>query len=320
VRQLLTFARKTESLIESVRLNEVIEEMVKLLKETFPKTVALDLKLDKNIPSIVGDANQLHQAFLNISLNARDAMPRGGTLTFTTRTVAGTDCQGRFPDAEKQQYICISVTDTGIGMDEATRRRIFEPFFTTKEKGRGTGLGLSVVYGVVTSHHGFIDVESEVGDGTTFRLYFPIQSHDVVPSTILTTQDKSEVVGGTETLLIAEDEEMLLDLLRGLFAGKGYTVLTARDGIEAVEVYRQHMDKVALVLMDMNLPKLGGWETYLKLKEVNPKAKVIIASGFVGPNLKSEILKAGAKDFVQKPYIPVEILRRVRRVLDHAEK
>ncbi|MEK6572226.1 MAG: response regulator, partial [Bacteroidota bacterium] len=193
------------------------------------------------------------------------------------------------------------------------------PFFSTKQLGTGTGLGLSVVYGIVKGHQGFIDVESEIGQGATFRLFFPTRRRDMEP---FDTQVEvpEEVAGGKETILLVEDEEMLLDLLGTLLAGKGYRVLTSKDGIEAVDVYRRHRSEVALVLMDVGLPRLSGQEVLQKLKEMNPKVRVILASGYLDPLIKSEMLQAGAKYFVQKPYVPNEILRQVRDTLDRTEQ
>jgi two-component system cell cycle sensor histidine kinase/response regulator CckA len=316
VRQLLTFARKTETLFESVRLNDVIVELAGMLEQTLPRSIQVSSKLGKEIPSITGDSNQLHQALLNLSLNAHDAMPKGGTLTFTTRTVMGTEVRRRFPEAQKEEYVCVSVADTGIGMDKSLLARVFEPFFTTKEKGHGTGLGLAVVYGVVTSHHGFIDVESRVGHGTTFHLYFPVPECSIGVPLIAAEQARAQVPGGTETLLVVEDEEMMLDLLKSILGGKGYQVMTARDGEEAVKLYARHRNQIDLVLMDMGLPKLSGAEALQKLQGINPKVKVIFASGYINPHIKSEVLKAGVKHFVQKPYVPQEVLLHIRKVID----
>jgi two-component system cell cycle sensor histidine kinase/response regulator CckA len=316
VRQLLTFARKADTLLESVRLNDVILELADMLKETFPKTIQISLQLEKEIPSITGDANQLHQALLNLSVNARDAMPRGGTLTLTTRAVMGAEIRRRFPEAQRERYVSLSVADTGIGMDVTFLARVFDPFFTTKEKGQGTGLGLAVVYGVVASHEGFIDVESQVGHGTTFHLYFPIHDLNIQVPVIATEQAQAQVAGGTETVLVVEDEEMLLDLLENILTAEGYRVMTAKDGAEAVEVYTQYKNQIELVLMDMDLPKLSGAEVLRKLQEINPKVKVIFASGYIDPHIKSEVLKAGVKHFVQKPYIPQEVLRHIRKVIE----
>jgi CheY-like chemotaxis protein len=242
-------------------------------------------------------------------------MPTVGTISIQTNTVQRSKLQAKHANAVEEKYVCITVTDTGKGMDETTRSRIFEPFFTTKERGRGTGLGLSVVYGVVDNHHGFIDVESDLGRGTTFHLYLPTSSPRVELS-LPQQREPGEAVGGKETILVVEDEELLLDSVVQVLEGKGYRVLAAKDGIEVLEIYNQHSNDIAAVLMDMGLPKLGGWEVFQKLKAVNPMVRVILASGYLDPYIKSEMLKAGAKDFVQKPYVPEQILTRLRRVID----
>lgn len=321
VRQMLTFARKTDTRTESVRVNDIVRELVKLLEETFPKTITFSLELEQKLPSIQADPDQIHQALLNISLNASDAIllasPRGqkgGTISFKTKAVPGSAVRLIFPEAREESYVQISIADTGIGMDEKTKSRLFEPFFTTKERGKGTGLGLAVVYGIVKAHHGFIDVESEFGRGTTFHLYLPVPPRNI--EVFKTPQEEAEEVeGGTETILVVEDEELLLDLVRNLLEDKGYRVMTASDGIEAVEVYRDHKDQIDLVLMDIGLPGLEGREVLTNLKEVNPNVLVILASGYIDPQMKSELLKAGAKHFVQKPYVPAEILKRIRDVI-----
>jgi PAS domain S-box-containing protein len=315
VRQLLTFARKTDVLLESLNLNELVTELATMLKETFPKTITFSVQLDKQLPSIIGDRNQIHQALLNLCLNSRDAMPRGGTITFTTEIQDRATLLEQYSDAQDEQYIRLSVTDTGEGMDEATLGRIFEPFFTTKARGKGTGLGLAVAYGVVKSHRGYIDVESTVGKGTTFHLYFPVPSQKY-ESLGVAKEELKDVVGGKETILIVEDEEVLLDLVTTICQAKGYTILTARDGEEAVKTYAEHKEKISLVLTDLGLPKLGGFEEFLEIKRINPNVKVIFASGYVDPQLRGEMLKTGAQDFVQKPYEPNKILKKIREVLD----
>lgn len=315
VNQLLTFARKTDVTLESVNVNEVIIEFKKLVEETFPKTIVFTLELHDPIPTIIADHNQVHQALLNLCVNARDAMPKGGIVNISTSVVTKSSLEDRFTEAGDDTYVRISVADNGAGIDEHTRERIFEPFFTTKERGKGTGLGLAVVYGVVKSHRGFIDVESEVGSGTMFNMYFPIRTQSVEPFETIKSIE-SEVVGGNETILLVEDEEMILDLVKGLLENRGYRILTARDGVEAVEVYRQYSDEIALVMSDMGLPKLGGFEAFLEMKKAERKPKVIFASGYLDPQTKSEMFKAGVKNFVQKPYDPGEILRSIRDVLD----
>jgi len=315
VKQILTFARKTDVLYGPVYLNLLITEVARMLAETFPKTIAVELNLGKSLPAIVADPTQILQVVLNLCVNARDAMPNGGTLRITTQRCDGVSLRSLFPDAEQEHYLQMSVADTGIGLEEKVKSRIFEPFFTTKEKGKGTGLGLSVVYGVVKSHDGLIRVESEPGKGSTFHLYFPIPKTEGEPRESLEI-DKGEVPGGSETLLLVEDEEFLRELVKTLLGSKGYQVLTARDGEEAVEIYRQHRASITMVLMDMGLPKLSGQDAFLKLKTINPKVKLIFASGYLDQDTLTEVIKAGAKDFVPKPYNPNELFKKIRSVLD----
>jgi len=319
VRQLLTFARKTDVAFEEMNVNSVVDELGKLLKETFPRDIAFEVDTDPSIPLIIADANQIHQAVLNLCVNARDAMPAGGTLTLKTETVSGADLRTRFPETHADCYACISVTDTGIGMDEQIRSKIFEPFFSTKERSRGTGLGLSVVYGIVNTHHGIIDVASEHGKGATFSLYFPIPQ-SVTPTFMAEEQKKPEVPGGTETILVVEDEELLLELVQSLLESKGYNILIAKNGKEAVEIYRDRKDHIDLVLTDLGLPKLGGWEASLQIKAINPKVKVVVATGYLDPAQKQEMMETGIEEFVQKPYLATELTAKIREMLDAKRK
>jgi two-component system cell cycle sensor histidine kinase/response regulator CckA len=315
VQQILTFARKTEVSFEPVNLNDTVVELAKLLEETFPKTITFSLRLAPNASYINADRTQLHQTLLNLCVNARDAMPDGGVLSIGTERIGGIQLQRRFTDAIEDGYVRISVSDSGMGMDEATRVHIFEPFFTTKPIGKGTGLGLAVVHGIMKSHHGFVDVESQPGNGATFSLYFPSSklNHEAHQSRKITG---SEGVGGRETILVVEDEEALCDLVRALLESKGYRVLTAVDGEGAIKLYRAHSEDIALVLSDMGLPRLSGEDVFLQMKAINPDLKIILVSGYLEPEVKARLIKSGAKGFVQKPYVPLEVLERIRETLD----
>ena len=315
VRQILTFARKAAVVFGPLEMNIMIKEIVKMLRETFPKTIDISLELDKAIPPINADATQIHQAILNLCVNARDAMPVGGILTLRTGVVDGGSLRNIFPDVLEGNYLHVRVTDTGIGMNEKTQEQIFDPFFTTKEKGKGTGLGLSVVYGVMKEHHGFVNVKSDPGKGSTFNLYFPIP-HEHAPTTVVESVEEENIPGGHETLLIVEDEETLLEMLKVAVEGKGYHVITANDGLQALEVYRSRKDEIDLVVTDIGLPKITGELLFGELKKLNPSVKVILVSGYIDVNLKSEILKAGVKEFIQKPYFPDDALKKIREVLD----
>jgi PAS domain S-box-containing protein len=315
VSQILTFARKTDVLVGPVDLNVMVKELFKMLKETFPKKIELSLQLSKDIQFINADATQVHQVLLNLSVNSRDAMSSGGTLTFKTEVVKGSNLRNIFSNTSDGDYVHLNVSDTGIGMDEKTRSQIFDPFFTTKEKGKGTGLGLSVVYGVIKNHNGFVNVESEPGKGSTFNLYFPI-SAESLRATGKEAEDREEVRGGTETILVVEDEEALLTMLKVILEVKGYRVIAAVDGLEALELFRKHKDEIALVMTDVGLPKISGDQLFFELKKVNPSVRVVLMSGYIDARLKSEIFRAGVHDFVQKPYEPNEVLKKVRESID----
>ncbi|TAK66873.1 MAG: PAS domain S-box protein [Bacteroidetes bacterium] len=315
VRQLTTFARSSEPILMSVNLNALIQEIERMVRETFPETITCAVAMHHDSASILADPNQMHQALLNLCLNARDAMPEGGILTMKTSIISGDALQEKYPEANANRYVCIAVSDTGIGFDPMTREHIFEPFFTTKEIGKGTGLGLSVVYGIVKNHKGFIDVTSELNNGATFSLYFEAQPG--VEKFIEEEQaDLGEVQGGNETLLIVEDEEMLLELVKSLLELKGYSVLIAKDGEEALELLRKNSAGISLILTDMGLPKVGGWDLLRYALEINPRIKVILASGYLDSELRQRMIDSGAADFIQKPYEPDFILSKIREVLD----
>ncbi|HTY36303.1 MAG TPA: PAS domain S-box protein [Bacteroidota bacterium] len=315
VGQLLTFASKSDVLFESVSINEIVQETTRLVGETFPKNITISMRLDPSLPTIVADSTQLHQMILNLCINSRDAMPRGGTLSLVTNLMDGRDVAGRFSGAGAAQYVVLEVSDTGEGMDEETRRRVFEPFFTTKEKGKGTGLGLASVYGIIEGHGGFVDVESELGTGTSFQIYLPAEV-ETKKNREIKREPLGDVPRGTETILVVEDEDMLRDLLKGVLTSKGYTVVTAADGVEAVELYMLHRKEIALVVADVGLPRLSGNEVFHKLKRINAKVNVVLASGFLEPGFTAEVLKSGVREIIRKPYQPDELLRSIRRILD----
>lgn len=315
VKQLLTFARKREVLFESVNINDITGEIDKLLRETLPKTITVSISLQPELPFVIADAGQLHQVLLNLCVNARDAMPRGGTLSISCNTVEGESLSSRFPKIVARQYVQIKVSDTGVGMDETTRQRIFEPFFTTKDLGKGTGLGLAVVFGIVERHAGFIDTQSVPGEGSSFAVYLPVAEQGLeVPLRV--RKGTEEIPGGSETILVIEDEKMLRGSVKAVLVSKGYTVLTAEDGVEGIEVYQAHQKEIAVVLSDVGLPRLDGQDVFRKVRESNPQAKVILTSGFFDPEIKAQMFKAGVKDFIQKPYSYSEILQKIRTVID----
>ncbi len=315
VQQILTFARKTETEYGAVNVNDVVMEIMTMVFETFPKILTYTQNFDKSITFINADRSQLYQALLNLCVNARDAMTRGGVLTINTRMVSGASLRNQHPDAAASSYVCIEVSDTGEGMTEEIRKRIFEPFFTTKGIGKGTGLGLSVVFGVVQTHKGFIDVESELGKGTTFRLYLP--ASQAIESVIEKEEETlEEIPGGTETLLVVEDEETLLLFLQTALVDKGYKVLSAKDGLTALRIYQERKNDISLVLTDLGLPSMTGLEVCQHIKAIDPHEHMILATGFLDPDMKSEFLKAGIQHFLYKPYDFKKVLKVVREVLD----
>jgi two-component system cell cycle sensor histidine kinase/response regulator CckA len=316
VQQLLTLARKTRTEFNSVNTNGLIEELIALISQTFPKTIALSTTLEPDLPPVTADQNQIEQALLNLSVNARDAMPEGGRLTFKTHTVNGAAL--RSGDATKDgQYVCIEVSDTGTGMDESVRKRIFEPFFTTKDVGKGTGLVLSVVYGIVQNHGGFIDVESKPGTGTCLRLYLPASlsglSHEQ-PSVDLDTETTATSLGSA-TVLLVEDEQDMLNVLERILLQHGYKVLKATDGEKALEIYRCHYQAIDAVLLDIGLPKISGQDVLLEIKNENPDVKIIVASGYLEPELKAQVDRAGVNHFLHKPYMLDEVVKAVQSVM-----
>jgi len=224
----------------------------------------------------------------------------------------------RLGEALDGHYVCIEVSDTGVGMDESTRKRIFEPFFTTKSMGQGTGLGLSVVYGIVKNHSGFVNVESNPESGTSFRLYFPVAQSLEKPVTDEMTEASFETTERPNrhgTILLVEDEKNMLDLLEKTLVRHGYQVLTAGDGETALNIYRRSKKAIDVVLLDIGLPKVAGRDVLRRIKNENPDVKVVIASGYLEPKLKSEIDRAGVKYFLSKPYRPDEVIRTLQSLI-----
>lgn len=318
VQQLLTLARKSSTKLEMLDANVVVEKLIALISQTFPKTIELSSDLEQNLPPIVADKNQLGQALLNLSLNARDAVINGGRIIFKTQSIDGARLRGLGGPTD-ERYLCIEVTDTGRGMDASVRKRIFEPFFTTKDKAQGTGLGLSVVYGIVKSHNGLINVESEPECGTSFRLYFPVAPSlettpmDCIPEAGSETTQRS---GGCGTILLVEDEKIMLDVLEKILLQQGYRVFTATDGETALDIYQRNKQTIDAVLLDIGLPKITGRDVLLKIRNENPEVKVVVASGYLEPELKSELDQAGVKYFLHKPYLPAQVVKTLERLIE----
>jgi two-component system cell cycle sensor histidine kinase/response regulator CckA len=315
VKQLLTFARKSEVHRRPLAVNDLVRETSRLIEETFPKTIAVSLELESQLPTITADQTQLHQVLLNLSVNARDAMASGGTIAFGTRAVSGEEVRKRFPLAVATRYVRISVRDSGTGMDESTLKRVFDPFFTTKGIGKGTGLGLSVALGIVVSHGGFMDIESAVGKGSEFRIDLPV-NEDVSSDGEQTSAEVEFVPGGSETVLLIEDEELLRESAKEFMELKGYHVITARDGEEGVELFQINKESIQLVISDYGLPKFSGEEAYRRIRTLNADVPFVLVSGYLSQEKREELMGVGMKEILVKPYKPDDLISLMRRVLD----
>ena len=318
VQQLLTSARQAEARLSSLDLNSLVRELDKMLRATFPKTIDFELNLQPDFPSVTADRSQIHQVLLNLCVNARDAMPNGGTLTLETSLAPGSELAQFFTGADANRYACIRVRDSGSGMTPEVKAHIFEPFFTTKERAKGTGLGLSVVYGVINNHRGFVQVESEPSVGTTFSIYLPVLRPEELSMTGASEPDSAKR-WEPQTILLVEDEEMLRDLGTEILKGEGYRVLVAKDGLEAVEMFEANRDAIGLVVCDLGLPRLGGRDVFLRMKEIKPSVRALVVSGYLEPGQRSEILKAGVIDTIQKPYDFNELVAKIQTVIGKAQ-
>ncbi len=319
--QLLGFARGGKYAVRPTDLNGVVEKVVSMIRHTFDRSIAIRTDLARDLAAVEGDAGQLEHTLLNLCINARDAMPDGGLLLIETRneSVPPEDARrisestGGSPGSPPGRFISLSVTDTGIGIPTDDIPRIFEPFFTTKEPGKGTGMGLAMAYGIVKSHGGVMDVRSSPGIGSTFRMLLPASPEEAAPTAHAGPPEKIE--GGTETILFVDDEESLRLLAVETLGRLGYAVLTARNGIEALEVYSDSRNRVDLVILDMIMPGLGGEETFRRLRKVDPSARVLVSSGYAVEGKPANLLEDGAAGFLQKPYRLATLAAEVRRAL-----
>jgi CheY-like chemotaxis protein len=310
-RQLLTFARKGTVQFKPVIVNEIVEETLELFERSIDKTFSVRKDLSEELQVINGDDGQIQQAILNLLINARDAMPDGGEITVRTRREAYE--AGRRDIIGEQRsgdFVGVSVVDEGTGMDRHTRQHIFEPFFTTKDQGKGTGLGLSVVYGVVNSHNGFITVQSEPGRGSEFTLFFPV----IMDGTGLDRRKRNaRLPKGTEKILVVDDEEHVGEVIGGMLKNLGYRVSIATSGLEAIGLLEAKRRYDAIVL-DMNMPDMGGRETFYRLKELDPDLRVVISTGYTNTSIDGTPLRDAIDGFLQKPYQLEELSKTMRQV------
>jgi two-component system cell cycle sensor histidine kinase/response regulator CckA len=318
VQRLLTFSRKTEVKPLPLNLNRRVIEVRKMLERTIPKMIELQLHLAEDLATINADATQMDQILMNLAVNARDAMPEGGRLLIeTSNVVLDEDYATSHLNAKTGQYVLLTFADSGSGMDKETLEHIFEPFYTTKGVGEGTGLGLAMVYGIVQQHGGHIECYSEPGEGTTFKIYFPAIVSNEEPG------DKTARPmprGGSETILLVDDENMIRDLCSRILTKSGYSVIAAPNGKEALEAYQQRGGEISLVILDLIMPEMSGKQCLDGLLSLDPAVKVVIASGYSADGTTKDALAAGAKGFVNKPYDIREVLEVVRSVLDDKVK
>jgi len=318
-RQLLTFSRKSNPHVTRVNINTIIDQTIKLFEVTTPRTIHIKYNLSPDPVIVEGDEGQVQQTLLNLCLNAKDAMPNGGVLVINCRRMdIDAEQAKQVTDGIPGLYIMISVADSGVGIPHAVINRIFEPFFTTKEQGKGTGLGLSVVYGVVKSHNGFINVSSEVDSGTIFTIYLPCVV-DQLPSKEQ-SGNQSNLVGGTERILLIEDEISVGEIGSDILGELGYKIEIAHNGREAMEKLGSSDKPYDLVILDMNMPRMGGRATFDYIKQSYPALKVLVCSGYSATMLDDGKFIYDIDGFIQKPYELEDMAHKVRTILDSTPK
>ncbi len=311
-RRILNVSRKERLELKITDINTIVRETVEILQRSIPKGIGIEMKLSEGLPGIKADPTQMQQVIMNLAINARDAMPDGGTMRIETSMVGMENGAANGLSAD-DGFIRLSVSDTGKGIEKEHQVRIFDPFFTTKGPGEGTGLGLYIVHSVVTSHGGYINLYSEPNKGTRFNIYFPAhagKAEDVKGA-------EEEDLSGSGTVLVIDDEGSVRELVKDLLGPLGYTVVTAADGAEGIGAFREHRQKVAVVLLDMIMPKMGGAEVFQRLQSMDPKVKILLCSGYGHEGLAGikNLLNNGAKGFVQKPFTKKTIGKAVKQAL-----
>ena len=310
VRQLLGFAQKGQYECRSLNINSAIESNLAIFSRTH-KQIVIERNLEENIWPIEADQGQMAQTLMNLFINAERAMPKGGTLLLKTENVEFVESGGSNAQFAPGRYVKISVSDTGVGMDKETKERIFEPFFTTRSMGRGVGLGMAAVYGIVKSHRGFIEVVSEPGQGATFEIYLP--AADTLPAS--TDRDRVSKAQAQHTILVVDDEETISDVTQELLESLGYRVLAANSGRRALKIARDPAHKIDLIILDLVMPVMGGEEVFQRIRAVHPEMKVLLSSGFYKSDQIDRMLQTGKAGFIQKPYRIQDLSRMVEKIL-----
>ncbi|MGD9105697.1 MAG: PAS domain S-box protein, partial [Desulfobacterales bacterium] len=310
-RQLLGYARKGKYEVKPINLNQI----VKYNSETFGRTrknITIHREFAEDLFAIKADESQIGQVLINLYINAADAMPDGGELILKTMNVTHKKMKNKRYDPKPGRYVLLEVTDNGTGMDEKTIERIFEPFFTTKEMGGGSGLGLASVYGIIKGHGGYIEVDSEKGHGTTFSIYLPASNQSVEEI----SETYEQIIKGDKTILLVDDEEIVIDVGSQLLKKLGYNVIEAGNGKEAIQLFGEWRDKIDIVILDMIMPDIGGGEVYDRIKEIDPQVKVLLSSGYSIDGQATDILKRGCNSFIQKPFNMTTLSKKIREVLN----
>ena len=314
VKQILSFARGVAGERIEIQPKHLLQEVVKILQETLPKSIRVQVQFDPDLPLVSGDATQLQQVLINLCINARDAMPNGGTLFIEAKRVVIDDTYAEMlPDATSGHFVQILVTDTGTGIAPEHLNRIFDPFFTTKEVGKGTGLGLATVASIIKSHEGFVSVYSELGRGTKFSFYLPALSAETSSPTAKPLPHLPP--GNGELILVVDDEAAIRQIAQTMLENFNYRVITANDGAEAIAKFAQHQDEIKVVLTDMVMPVMDGSLLIRAIRTINPQAKIIASSGFAESNKLEEAAAVGVKHFIAKPYSTQSLLETLAQLL-----
>lgn len=315
VKQVLAFARGVEGEREQLEPALLIQEVEKITRETFPSKIQLDIDVPDDLWTVLGDSTQIQQVLMNLCVNARDAMPEGGKLQITAENVALDERFARtYLDAKPGRYVCIVVTDTGTGIPQEVLDKVFEPFFTTKPSGKGTGLGLSTVYSIIKSHGGFIEVQSEVGDGTTFRVFLPVSDEERMAPAEEILPESYE--GAGELILVVDDEEYILTAAHEILEEAGYRVVTAENGRRALDIYEERGKEISAVITDLMMPEMDGVTAIRSLRKQAPRLPIVAASG-MSSDMSGESLRAGANLFISKPFTAEKLLSSLHDALYH---
>ncbi len=316
--KLLAFSRRGKFRIVSIDMHEIILDVIKILHHTIDKKISFEKEIHAEYAFIKGDPLQIQNAVLNLAINARDAMPDGGTVTFKTDLVQLDDSDSKLQSQKLSPgtYLKLSVSDTGTGIEQNIKNKIFDPFFTTKEMGKGTGLGLASVYGTIKNHHGFIEVESEINKGTTFTLYIPATGNPSEKEEKAVSTD-TVAASSTVNILVIDDEEFIRDMVEEMLTDAGYTVATAMNGRKGLEYYQSNHQSIDVIILDVVMPEMNGYDCFKELKKIDPQVRVIVSSGYSIDSEASKILSEGALEFIQKPYSRENFITVIEQALRH---